>query len=368
MGYRKWCCEMKVLLVMPDMSYGGAPKMLTGLANALAAKSYDVTILTYYSKIIYQDVDNNIEQLCMDLPLHSSWLIRNVYQKLPVVRYLIKLTNKEKYDVQITFGDVSSLDLVMAKLFTKSKVIISERGDPSSPRTKADKIRKKLYGFADGFVFQTEGAKEFYSLNIQKKGKVIPNPVIKKDVPRVYVGKRKEEIVSVGRLDIFQKRQDILLEAFSIISSKHPNVRIKFYGDGEDKKTLEKLAEKLKISDQIIFAGVSDNIYNSIKSAQLFVLSSDFEGIPNALMEAMSIGLPVVSTNCRPGGAALLIENNKNGLLVPQRDIKALAEAIDYMLVNRTEAEIMGRNAMKIVEKYSEEKIYSEWEEYLKSV
>ena len=130
------------------------------------------------------------------------------------------------------------------------------------------------------------------------------------------------------------------------------------YGDGDDETKLKEMAIG---QERIVFEGVTNNVVEAIQNARIFVLSSDFEGIPNALIEAMSLGVPCVSTKCSPGGAELLIEDGKSGLLTPLGDVKALASAMKRFVDNQEEAEQMGQNATSIVEKFSEDKIFNLW-------
>ena len=110
------------------------------------------------------------------------------------------------------------------------------------------------------------------------------------------------------------------------------------------------------------------DIFDCIRTARLFVLTSDFEGMPNALMEAMALGLPCISTDCRPGGARTLIESGKNGIIVPTRNVNALADKMKYMLDNPQEAERMAEEAYKIGETHTNKVTFDRWNIFLKSI
>ena len=231
----------------------------------------------------------------------------------------------------------------------------------------AESIGDALFKQADYFVFQTNAAKEYYPKSVQKKAVVIPNPIkpLNRTMPRE--GNIEKKIVCVARLDLYQKRQDILIDAYKNIAQNFPDYRLVLYGDGEDyDETI--LRQKASGCPQIIFAGPCKNLVEDIQNATLAVLSSDFEGIPNALLEYMSLGIPSISTDCSPGGAAMIITNGINGLLVPRSNPHKLSDAIAYMLQNPQEAENMGHNGTTVNERFSEIKISQRWNEVLSTL
>lgn len=357
---------MNVLLMMSDINYSGAPKILVWLANKLINESNNVSILTIYAPPRGQKIDEKVKCTCLNINQSKNWMIRNTVQMLFIAKKFISYFRDNKFDVVISFADTPGILLLVLKKVLKVKVIVSERGDPYTKESSMDDLRKRFYGLADGIVFQTEDAKNYFNEKIKQKSIVIPNPVVNNKIPPKYKGVREETIVSVGRLDIFQKRQDVLIKAFALISKKYSNIGLVLYGDGPDREKLVQLTQEMGLSGRITFAGITNTVYESIRKAKLFVLSSDYEGIPNALIEAMSIGLPVVSTDCSPGGAKMLIKNYKNGILVPRGDISELAKSMAYILDNPEEAETMGDNALNILDKYEENRIFTIWSDFLK--
>lgn len=357
---------MKILFVNANIDYGGAVKMLVYLANYLSKKNM-VTILTFRDSNELQPLNDNIDHQHKVLYKHPLKIIERFGQLIALHNYI----KKEEYDLAISFLHPAKYLLVLACKFTNTKVIVSERGDPYAYSKYLNvfyKLIEKITNTADGFVFQTKEVQNYYSYKIVNKSTVINNPIIIKNIPKQFYGKRTKEIVNVARLDVFQKRQDILLKAFAKISKKYDQYILKFYGDGPDEYKLKKLAEELCINDKVYFMGYVENVLKLINNASIFILSSDFEGIPNALIEAMSIGMPCISTDCSPGGARLLINHNENGLLVPINNPTELATAMDYMLSNPKEADRMACNAMKILNEFKEEKIYGEWEKFINEI
>ena len=229
-------------------------------------------------------------------------------------------------------------------------------------------IRDLLYGCAkcNAVVFQTEGAKSYFNNKIQSKGSIILNP-IRKNLPEHSKEKDSRRIVSVGRLNS-QKNYTLLLEAFALFCQKYNDYKLEIYGKGEQEETLKKLAKTLGIEDRVIFEGFRNDVHEKIADATMFVMSSDYEGLSNALLEAMAMGLPCISTDSPPGGARMVIKNGQNGLLVPVGNKEKLMEAMDSIAANAEMAEKMGRNAAEMRDLLSEERICSQWEKLIKVV
>lgn len=274
-------------------------------------------------------------------------------------------------EIIVTFGDTMGSLYLLTNLLDRRKIIISERSDPYSVNGLNHKFRRMLFLFADGIVFQTEGAKKYFNSKIQFKGNVIANPVInnmKLTTEKFDYKEYSKDIVCVSRFDVKQKRQDLMVKAFDEVIKKHSDMRLIFYGDGNDLPMIKEMVNNYDLADSVVFKGKVNNVSEQISKSRVFVLTSDYEGIPNALIEAMAIGLPVISTDCSPGGARVLIENYENGIIVPRDTVDELAKAIIYIIENKDHAKNMGRKAKDIVYKFSEDKILEKWINYIKSV
>lgn len=351
---------MKLLFLNTDIGYGGAEKMIVWLANKCVEKGHQVSFFTYRDNRVMQPLSPQVKHLHVQLESGGAGL-----SMFKTARYLHQYINEEKFDAGIAFLSPSMLRLAMAAVGTKMKLLFSHRADPYY-RVKQKSMKLKVFGRmniwafkqADYYVFQTSMAQAYFSNVIQQRSTVIANPIhpLVRTVERE--GNIERKIVTVGRLDLKQKRQDVLIEAFNDISAKYPNYELEIYGNGEDEALIKNMA---KTNDHIKLMGKTSKVAEVIQNAAVFVLSSDFEGIPNALLEAMSIGVPCVAADCSPGGASMLIHNKKNGLLVPSSNAKALAEAISFMLDNKQEAEQMALEAMKVNDIYSEDIISEEW-------
>ena len=343
---------MKILFVNENLDYGGAGKVLVWLANSLAENGYEVTFLTYRKGKERLSLTDNIRKTQFILNEEESGA-RNVIKTAVLLRKYLK---ENCFDTAVAFSEPSQTRLAVAAAGLNTRCVFSQRLDPYTVEKKA--LMKLVYSKADYFVFQTEGARQYYSEKIRKRSTVIPNPVIPTGTVALSEDRQKK-IVSVGRLDIFQKRQDLLIEAFKKIAADYPDYILEFLGDGPDMEKLKVMSSDM--TDRILFPGVSESVQKDIRKASMFVLSSDFEGIPNALMEAMSLGVPCISTDCRPGGAAEILINGENGLLVPAGDSDKLAEAMKKYIDDPEFAEQMGRNAINIAVTFSQEKILDQW-------
>lgn len=358
---------MKILFLNTNIGYGGASKIIVWVANQLAKTGHDVTFLTYRDNIIRQPLESTVKLIQAQLEETGGDV-----KLLHSVKWIHRLIKENNFDLGIAFLPPSILRLALASKGTGIKLIFSQRGDPyytAPSRNFKSKLIGKLntwaFNQADGYVFQTKMALAYYSDAIQKKSAVIPNPISPMLRTEVREGNIRKSFVAVGRLDLKHKRQDLLIGAFNLISAKYPDYKLEIYGDGEDES---KVAEMAVENPRIQLMGKTDNVASVIQNACATVLSSDSEGIPNAVLESMSLGVPCISTDCSPGGAAMLIRNYENGLLVPRGDIHALANAMEYIINHPVESERMAVQAMEVNQIYAEKNIAEKWELFLKQL
>lgn len=354
---------MRILFVASSMGYGGAERVISLLSNELCSRGHEVGIyLTRVSDKCAYELDERIT-------VYSEKTIRNTIGVIKGIRNYVKRFSP---DIVVPFMTFQCMFTTMALMFSKFPVVVCERNDPNTIDGKpAPKyvfwVRDFLFSIAEGAVFQTPGARDMFSRSIIKKSKVIPNPIDSSVLPEPYEGKRDNRIVNVGRLSV-QKNQQMLISAFAEIKDEFPEVSVEIYGDGNKGAELEALSESLGVAERVHLMGNVTGVCDYIKNARAFAFTSNFEGMPNALAEAMAIGLPCVTTDCPPGGARMLVRDGENGLLVPCNDVEGFANALRSVLSDAQNAEKLGSNASKIRGLLSVSKIVTEWEEYFSKI
>lgn len=343
---------MHIIFVTASMAGGGSERVIAALSEQFIQWEHSVTILMTASDEVAYSLNKNIQ--VMPLGARTEGSIRKRIGRIAALRKYFKTY---KNSLVVSFGTETNLFCVIAAWGLKQRMILSERNDPN--QCTYARFRNFLYHFGRAFVFQTEDAAKCFSVRVQKRGRVIPNPVFRQ-LPEPFMGEREKTVVAVGRLTA-QKNHVLLLQAFSDFVQTEPDYRLILYGKGELDEELKEVAEKLGISDKVIFAGFKDPVLEYINRSGMYVLSSDYEGISNSLAEAMAIGLPVIATDCPIGGSKLCIEDGENGLLVPMKDRQKLCEAMHKIASDRELAGKLSRNALRIREKFAVEKIAGMW-------
>lgn len=277
-----------------------------------------------------------------------------------------KIAKQKNANIVLTMTVPLCIYTVPALLGLNVKHVVSERNSPAhfAGKWTTKVLSRWLMKQADGFIFQTRQARDYYGGRIAERSTIIHNPIceLSQDLFKPVL-ERKKVIVSVGRLNK-QKNYAVLVKAFAQVLKEYPDYTLIIYGDGKERDNLVELITKLELTDKVYLSGTQSNVHKEIVDAAMFVMSSDFEGMPNALMEAMVLGIPCVSTDCPCGGPAELIVNGKNGILVPVGDIDAMTNAMKSILSNNKFAELIGREASLIKETHSADLICKKWLDY----
>ena len=359
-----------VVFLTLTLTRGGAERVIVNLCNDFLCEKYKVSIITCMNKPVGYELRPEIEHICIEKT--SDVHYRNLFDRFMKRRKLLKSVLKEcKPDVLLCFLPEPNFLALSLKHRFSFPMIISVRNDPKREYKNAVyyAIMRYLYPKSDGYVFQTRQAMEYFkfSKHITKLAEVIPNPLGRSFVnaERIMEENRKKTIVNVGKLS-GQKNQKLLIEAFSKISKHFPDYILEIYGEGNLRKELELLIETLELQKRVFLLGNVADVSEKIKDASLFVLSSDYEGMPNALMEAMALGVPCISTDCPCGGPQFLIRDKKNGRLVSVGDTEQLALVMTDLLTNRDMADQYGLEAVKIADALHPNVIHEQWEKYIK--
>ena len=397
----------KVLMVLPHMSGGGAERVAAQIMNKLNERGYDTRfVLTSAKKneVVRSDLNEKTQLILLTeemkaetagqklthLPARAySTIFGKLYEKQNkyVPASIGKATIEWQYHREITwlrnylkqnpdmtvivFLQPSIPMVLLAAQGLPNKVIISERADPNRLMKKryGKPFIEKYYTRADAAVFQTEDAKSVYPEAVSKKGTVIFNP-LKDNLPQPYHGERNKDITTFCRISN-QKNLPLLVEAFSQVHSKHPEYTLRIIGDAPNEEGREVLQaidqqlDKLNLNESVKLEPFMKNVHEAVIKDAMYANSSDYEGISNAMLEAMAIGMPVVCTDCPIGGAKATINDGENGLLVPIQNAEALASAMNRMIEDNELADKLSHNASQIREELSLDKITEKWMQLL---
>lgn len=346
---------MKKLIILTDsLMRGGAERVTVELAEYFTRGGIPCDIISMRRGENEYPAPQGVERICVPGG--------NLAKKISGLRQAVKDSGG---DMLLVMGTPLCMYAIPACAGLKIRVVVSERNDPNHFHGKNSTrvVSRWLMRRADGFVFQTADAKAYYDKSLKGRGTVIFNPLRSERLPQPYTGQRRKQIVTMGRLSE-QKNQKILVQAFAALAEDYPEYGLTIYGDGALGGALRAQAEALGVGQRVSLPGNQPDVLEKIKDAALFVMSSDFEGMPNALIEAMAIGMPCVSTDCPCGGPRELVENRKSGLLVPVDDPAALEKAMRKLLEAPDAAREMGEKAVSIREKLHVDRIGRQWKDY----
>lgn len=350
----------KIFFYINTICSGGAERVLVNLASQFAEHGYDSTLITSFTSDWEYQYSDKVRRISLYKNKINNFFKRNYL----LIRKLRGLVQSEKPDILISFMAEPNFRALIATAGEKTKNVISIRNDPDREYNTAltKFLAKTLFKKADGVVFQTEDARKWFPKQIQKKSEIIFNQVDEVFYNTTYTGVR-HDIVTTGRLTP-QKNHKMLIKAFSKIADQIDD-NLYIYGDGELRGELEQLISSLNMQNRIFLPGRTKNVAETIKSAKLFVLSSDYEGMPNALMEAMALGLPCISTDCPCGGARAIIKNGENGILVNCNEKNALASSMLTLLNKINSLVIIGQAARNTASVFEPNRIFKLWETYI---
>lgn len=348
----------KICFVMPAMLGGGAERVVTILSEYFIEQGYPVKICLMNQAVVdYQLPDTVVVDTSY---IRGKEGIRKSLWRLHDLRSMMK---KDAETIYISFFSMFNIYLLAAGLGLKRKIIVSERLDPrkSIPNRKwLFALRSFLYKKAMKVVFQTPDAMECFDEKVKKHGVIIWNP-LKDDLPDRYEGIRRKEIVTFARLEP-QKNFPLLIDAFKLLLHHHPDYQLSIYGKGSSEEMLRQKVIHDGLADKVVFYGFAPDVHERIRDCAMFVLPSDYEGLSNAMLEAMAIGLPCICTDCPPGGAKLFINSGVNGFLTPVRDRESLFSMMDRLASDVDLADRISKEAVNVKIILKKENICSLWQ------
>ena len=339
--------------------WGGAHRVTTILANYFARKEYNVTMIVWEKSDIEYPINEKINII------NLGFEKLNEKDRIKACMLTRKILRKYKGASVFVLMSRMAVDVFLFTRFLNIKIIGAERTNPKSEPKKLifRIIRNIAFCCMNKTVYQTNDAKEYFPKIAQKKGTVIPNP-LSPNLPKPFDGKRKKQFVTFCRIDK-QKNLPLMIDSFIEVHKKHPDFILKIYGNGLIEKEIKEYIEKNNAQKYIILSGFLKSIHDEIIDSYGFISSSDYEGMSNSMLEALAIGLPCICTDCPIGGAKMIIKDGVNGLLVPTKDKESMVKAIDRLIENPELCKELSKNARKISEQLSEEKICREWEKLI---
>lgn len=348
---------MKIGIIIGCLHFGGAERVATNLAKWFDDKGHEVVFfLTKTTTDKEYDLPASIQKIvCYD---------RN---KLSIITKLRKQLKINRPDVVLIMSTPICVYGIPALLGLGIPIVVSERSAPQNAKVKSitRKLSYILMKYADSYVFQTNGAKMCFPQKIQQKGLIIPNPIILNEIPDPYNGVRQKRVVAMGRY-VPEKNYPMLIKAFKNFSLRFPDYILDIYGDGKERENLEKMVNDLELNDKVNLNHSCSNVLEIIKDAEIYVLSSDLEGMPNALIEAMALGLTCIATDCPAGGPAELIIDGFNGFLVPVNDDSVLSDKLCIVAEDSNLRNTVCNNAIEIRERLNIDIVGEHWLSLLK--
>ena len=362
---------MRLTLVIHSLSSGGAERVMSIMANYWAVKGWNITLLTLVDSTIppFYALDSRVIHISLGIASNSLNPIIGVWKNLLRIQILSHAISASKPDAVISFLDTTNILTLLATRTLNIPVVVSERNEPGKYHGKLwEQLRQWTYPLADLIVVQTERATKHFSSQLKARVYVIPNPVLLpteiNNVLQNILG--RPSLIAIGRLE-YQKGFDLLLKAFEKLKDSYADWTLTILGEGRFRSELESLRNQLGLSDRVHLPGQVKNPYEFLKQADLFVMSSRFEGFPNALCEAMASGLPVISTDC-PCGPREIICDGVDGILVPSEDVSALATAIANLMSDKEKRKRLAERASEVTERFSLEKVMEIWETVINEV
>jgi len=365
---------MRIALIISSLDSGGAERVLSGMASYWAAAGHEVALITLSDPLNdWYNLHPKVERVGLGLLMMAGGPLEAMRNNLLRVWRVRRALVRFGPDVVISFIEKTNILALLACIGLRVPVIVSERADPREKPVEPvwNRLRAWTYGHADAIVVQSAALRSWAEqFSGPRTVHVIPNPV------RSLVGseegggelfaKQEKLVIAMGRLT-HQKGFDVLISAFARCLERQPEWRLIILGEGEERPHLETQVAALGIADRVSLPGVVRNPERKLRQAEFFVLSSRWEGFPNALLEAMACGLPVVATDC-PTGPADIIREGVDGLLAPPNDAVALAHVMEQVMTDRSLRLQLGSNASTVHSRFSEVAIMRNWEMIVASI
>lgn len=352
----------KLLVSSGTLSSGGAERVLSILSHDFASHYDEVIYLTWIDTPDFYQINPKVRRVCIENECSS----RNT---MKMALWFRKFVKRERPTVVLSFLAPFNVLISYALIGIKTKLIVAERNDPRCVWNGfiQRNLRSIAYRLTDGILEQTENNKNYFHGLLYRKTDVIYNPIIMADD---YVGCalrtiKKKRIVSVARLTA-QKNPEMLLRAFKQFHALYPAYTLTMYGEGPYRINIESMVNEMGLTGVVELPGVVKDVWDKIKEAECFLMTSWFEGMPNALLEAMCLGLPCIST--KVSGAVDLIKNGENGILVDLNDHTSMCKELCRVVENLELQQHIGSKASELYGLLNFDAISKQWIEYIDKI
>jgi len=353
----------RLVLVIGSLGCGGAERALVDMANHWKGLDWDVTLATWSGSEIkdFYEIDPRIHRVALTSHSAPSRISRFEAMRFIIIRILRlrRLIAQREPDAVLSFIDVSNVLTILASAALRVRVVVSERTNPSQNQTISRfwKFSRWLtYRCAGAVVAQTNDAAAWLDNQCGVRSLVIPNAI--RRMPEVDAV-RGPLILAIGRLTR-EKGIDTVLRAFARLSGKFREWRLVIAGDGPERSALISLCEELNLNERVDFVGEVRDVESWFARAGMVVHASRREGFPNAVLEAMAMGAPIICTNC-PSGPSDIIEDRVNGRLIAVDDVDALAVAMTEFIENPRFRLGLAVKALKVRDSYEQNMIMGRW-------
>ena len=348
-----------LMLVTGGLGSGGLERIVANVANYYAKKGWNVSILLLLDPTVFQILEPSIKVYSMFDKTTNSRKWSRVFSWIKFIKQHAK---QEQPDIVVAMTfKIGSMVRIACKN-KNTRIIVREINDPQTRNKMANAITDYFVKKCDGIIFQTEWERMCHSKKCQKIGHIIVNPVI---IPMEAVVPKRKVIATMGRLDLKQKRQDVLIRSFALLHKKYPDYILEIYGDGseENKEYLMNIVREENLEGFVKFIKARQDVHKCIRDAEMFVLTSDYEGLSNALLEAWLMGIPCITSDWN--GVEDVVTNHENGLIVKRGDAIAFAQAMEFYIENPDLAQKYAENAKTYAYKYDINFVIKQWEKLL---
>ena len=346
---------MKITFLLASLGSGGAERVVSSLANEMVERGHQLEIICLKFNDVYYQTDPRIK---------VTLAMQQTKNRLTELFWLRKYLKAQKPDVVIPFTEGVYCFTILSLLGTNIPIIASERLDPAAMSKSRKLLKRLLLPYVNWLVVQTQSIKEYFPAKIQAKTSIIYNPVREESLspPLPLREGRLNRIVSVGRL-YPQKNQKMMICAFAGIADQFPDWQLVIYGEGPLRESLELIVESLEMEGRVLLPGRTEHVIEELRKSKIFCMSSNFEGMSNSMIEAICVGLPIIST--KVSGTEELIKDGENGLLVEIGDEGRMGDCMSKLISSSVNREDMSNRNKKLADLFDIEYIVNQWMELI---